>query len=60
VSGARTLGTVSTVLTGAAIVSAGLGVVFWLSADDDAPMTGFNTRLEMTSGGAVARAGWVF
>lgn len=60
VSGARTLGTVSTILTGAAIVSAGIGVVFWLNADGDAPKTGFNTRLQMTTGGAMARAGWVF
>jgi hypothetical protein len=60
VSGARTLGTVSTVLTGAAIVSAGIGVVFWLSADDNPPKRGFNARLQVTHGGAVARAGWAF
>ncbi|HEX2882176.1 MAG TPA: tetratricopeptide repeat protein [Polyangiaceae bacterium] len=62
VSGARTLATVSTVLTGAAVLSAGLGVVFWLNADGEPqqPKTGFNTRLEVTAGGAMARAGWVF
>lgn len=62
VGGARTLSTVSTILTGAAVVSAGLGVVFWLSSDDEdgQPKAGLNTRFEVTAGGAMARAGWSF
>jgi tetratricopeptide (TPR) repeat protein len=62
VGGVRTLAAVSTVLTGAAVLGAGLGVVFWLTAEDDTrhPQTGFNTRLEVTAAGATARAGWTF
>jgi tetratricopeptide (TPR) repeat protein len=62
VGGARTLATVSTVLTGVAVLGAGLGVIFWLNAEADSqqPKTGFNTRLEITAGGALARAGWTF
>jgi tetratricopeptide (TPR) repeat protein len=62
VGGARTLATVSTVLTGVAVLGGGLGVVFWLNADSDSqqPKTGFNTRFEITARGALARAAWAF
>lgn len=62
VGSARTLSTVSTILTGAAVVSAGLGVVFWLNADDEGgqPKAGLNTRFEVSAGGVMARAGWTF
>jgi hypothetical protein len=62
VANARTLADLSTVLAAAAVGSAALGVVFWLSTPDEteqpAPNLGVGVRVQPA--GAAAEARWAF